>query len=116
MKIIHYSEAPEKFFDQHPARSVTGRVVIGKADGAGRFTMRVFELAPGGHTPRHEHGWEHEIFVHEGAGEVFRDEEWVGIGKGSVVFVPAGEPHQIRNTGPAALVFVCLVPADAPEL
>lgn len=116
MKIIHYSEQDAKIFDQHPARSVKGRVVIGKADGADHFCMRVFEIAPGGHTPQHTHDWEHEIFVHEGNGEVFREGSWVPIAKGNVVFVPGGEVHQMRNTGTSPLVFVCLIPGNAPEI
>lgn len=116
MKILHYSEQEAKTFDQPPAKAVTGRVVIGRADGANHFCMRVFEIAPGGHTPHHTHDWEHEIFIHEGNGEVYKEGAWVGIAPGSVVFIPAGEPHQLRNTSPSPLVFVCLVPGSAPEL
>lgn len=116
MKVMHYSEAQAKVFDAPPARGVTGRVVIGQADGARHFCMRVFELGPGGHTPRHRHAWEHEIFVHQGRGAVFRAGEWVDIGEGSVVFIPADEEHQLKNTGEGGLCFVCLIPAGAPEL
>jgi quercetin dioxygenase-like cupin family protein len=35
---------------------------------------------------------------------------------GNVVFVPANEVHQMKNTGQETLVVVCLVPAHAPEL
>jgi quercetin dioxygenase-like cupin family protein len=35
---------------------------------------------------------------------------------GSVAFIPGNEPHQIRNTGENKLVFVCLIPAGAPEM
>ena len=59
MKIIHYSEAEGRDFGS-PAKDVIGRVVVGKADGADNFCMRIFELAPGGYTPRHAHPWEHE--------------------------------------------------------
>ena len=59
MKVINYAEAPAKTFDNDVAKGVTGRVVIGKADKADNFCMRVFTLAPGGHTPRHSHEWEH---------------------------------------------------------
>ncbi|MCU0587230.1 MAG: cupin domain-containing protein [Syntrophobacteraceae bacterium] len=116
MKIIRYSEAEKRVFDQPPARGVTGRVVIGRGDGATRFCMRVFELAPEGHTPRHRHAWEHEIFVHGGEGAVFQEGEWVPVQAGSVIFVPAEEEHQIRNTGKSVMVFVCVIPGDAPEL
>jgi quercetin dioxygenase-like cupin family protein len=33
-----------------------------------------------------------------------------------VVFMPANEEHQIRNTGKEPFVFVCLIPSKAPEL
>jgi quercetin dioxygenase-like cupin family protein len=103
-------------FDAGPARGVPGRVVIGRADGADNFCMRRFDLAPGGHTPRHTHDWEHEIFFHAGRGEVFRSGGWVPVGPGDAVFVPGQEEHQIRNAGPEALTFLCLIPAGAPEI
>ncbi|MEE4609373.1 MAG: cupin domain-containing protein [Desulfobacteraceae bacterium] len=116
MKIFDYSGIPGIPFDNGPARGVVGRVAIGKADGAASFCMRVFEIAPGGHTPRHRHAWEHEIFVHAGRGEIHSDDRWHPIGPGTAVFVPGDVEHQIRNPGDKALVFVCLIPAGAPEL
>jgi quercetin dioxygenase-like cupin family protein len=115
MKIIHYSEAEARPFGS-PARDVTGRVVVGKADGAANFCMRVIELAPGGYTPHHAHPWEHEQFVHAGQGSVLMNDQWVDFGPGSVLFIPADEEHQFKNTGKGPLVIVCLVPPLAPEL
>lgn len=116
MKVIQYGEAASKRFDSEVAKGVTGRVVIGAADGADKFCMRVFEIADGGFTPRHSHAWEHEIFFHCGEGEVFNGGEWVKVGAGSVAFIPGGEEHQIRNAGRGGLTFVCLIPSGAPEL
>jgi len=115
MKIIHYSEAETKAFAS-PAEGVTGRIVIGKADGAENFCMRIIELAPGGHVPLHSHPWEHEQFVHSGKGEIRKGEEWGECGSGSVLFIPGGMNHEIINTGREPLVIVCLVPSGAPEL
>ncbi len=116
MKIMHYSEADPTHFDNDVARGVTGRVAIGKADGAPNFCMRVFELAENGFSPRHSHEWEHEIFVHAGGGEVFRNGEWMPVKPGHTLFIPGNEEHQIRNTGADKLVFVCLIPSGAPEM
>lgn len=117
MKVMHYDDAETvKDIEGNGAHAVKGRLLIGQADGAPHFAMRLFELAGGGHTPCHSHDWEHEVFVHEGEGEVLRDGQWVGIGAGSVVFVPGGEEHQFRNTGSTPLRFVCLVPRGSPEL
>ncbi len=62
MKVIHYTEEKETRVDNDVAKGVSGRVVIGKADGAPNFCMRVFELDAGGCSPKHSHDWEHEIF------------------------------------------------------
>ena len=116
MKLIHYKTVAPAHFDTGSARGVAGRVVTGKADGANNFYMRVFEIAPGGFTPQHSHPWEHEIFIHAGSGEAYGNGRWNPIGSGNVIFMPANEEHQIRNTGKETLVFVCLVPSVAPEL
>jgi quercetin dioxygenase-like cupin family protein len=116
MKLINYTDVKATHFDNGPARGVAARVVIGKADGAPNFCMRVFEIAPGGHTPKHAHDWEHEMVVHAGAGEVFGNGQWQPMNAGKVLFIPANEEHQMRNTGKELLVVVCLVPSNAPEL
>jgi quercetin dioxygenase-like cupin family protein len=116
MKHIHFREAQAQHFDGGPARGVTGWVAIGRADGADRFCMRVFEIAPGGHTPCHRHPWEHEILIHAGSGEVLRKGVWEPLGAGEVLFIPGGEEHQIRNRSDGPLVFACLIPAGVPEL
>lgn len=116
MKIATAADAPATRFENAPAKGVTGRVLIGKADGADKFCMRLFELDPDGHTPKHQHDWEHEIFIHAGSGAVLRNGQWVPLQPGTAVFIPANEEHQIRNTGDVPLVFICLIPAGPPEL
>ena len=116
MKIMHYTEAKVHVFDQDPARGVTGRVAIGQADGADHFCMRLFELATDGHTPRHSHAWEHEIFVHAGTGAVYLNGSWQPLEAGSVAFIPGNEEHQLKNTGQDKMIFVCVIPSGAPEI
>ena len=116
MELKRYPEVSAVHFDNEVAKGVAGRVLVGKADGAPNFCMRVFEIAPGGHTPRHTHAWEHEMFVHAGQGEIFGNGVWNPVKPGSATFVPGGEEHQIKNTGDSALVVVCLVPSGAPEM
>jgi quercetin dioxygenase-like cupin family protein len=116
MKIKKYTDIKPTHFDNGPAHGVAARVVIGKADGANNFCMRVFEIAPGGHTPKHSHDWEHEMFVHSGTGEVFGNGQWNSVRFGNILFIPSNEEHQIRNSGKESLTIVCLVPSHAPEL
>lgn len=116
MKIIHYSEAPSTKMDGETVKGVTGRVTIGKADGAENFCMRVFELEKGGFTPKHEHEWEHEIIVIDGKAEFLKEGVWTPASKGYTVFIPGMEEHQIRNAGDETLVFACLIPKGVQEL
>lgn len=116
MKITPASAIEPRVFDTAPAKGVTGRVLVGKGDGATNFCMRLFELAPDGHSPRHSHPWEHEIFFHAGQGEVFGDGRWTPVSAGYTAFVPGDSEHQIRNTGDTPLVFVCVIPSGPPEL
>ncbi len=116
MVIKYYPDLEPTRFDSDIAKGVAARVLLGKADGAPNFCMRVFEIGVGGHTPRHTHAWEHEMFVHAGQGELFGSGAWNPVKAGCAALVPGNEEHQIRNTGDTPLVVVCLVPAGAPEL
>jgi quercetin dioxygenase-like cupin family protein len=116
MKILKPSDVQPTNFDSDVAKGVTGRVLIGKDDGADNFCMRIFELARGGHSPQHSHEWEHEIFIHSGDGAVLRNGEWISVESGCAIFIPGNEEHQMKNTGDAPFVFVCLIPPGAPEM
>ncbi len=116
MKILKYTDVNATLFDSGPAKKVAARVVIGKDDGANNFCMRVFDIAPGGNTPKHAHAREHEMFVHSGQGEIYGNGQWNPVKPGNVLFIPGNEEHQIKNSGKESLIIVCLVPSTAPEL
>ncbi len=116
MKIIHYKDAAEKRYPGSQAEGASGRVVIGKADGADKFCMRVFEIGKGAITGKHSHEWEHEVFVHAGRGAILQKGNWVSLSAGSVIFIPGNEEHQLKNTGSEPFIFVCVIPSGPPEL
>lgn len=116
MKILKYADIKPTIFDNELAKGVAGRVVVGKKDGANNFCMRIFEIAPGGNTPKHAHAWEHEMFIHADVGEIFGNSKWNPVHPGNVIFVPPNEEHQVKNTGSKLLILACLVPSIAPEL
>ncbi len=91
---------------------VTMRLLIGREDGAPNFAMRQFTVQPGGHTPLHQHNYEHEVLVQGGFGEVQMGEQSHPLTVGSVLLVPANLTHQFRNTGDEPLQFICMVPVS----
>jgi quercetin dioxygenase-like cupin family protein len=93
-------------------KGVTMRVMVGRGDGAPNFAMRHFSVEPGGHTPRHAHNYEHEVFVVGGSGRAECDGAFQPIRAGDVLFVEPNRTHQFVNTGEAPLEFLCLVPVS----
>lgn len=87
-------------------------VMVGRADAAPNFAMRQFEVVSGGHTPRHSHNYEHEVFIVSGTGTVFLEGEDRDVRAGDVVYVPAEEEHQFRANGDDPLRFLCMVPMN----
>ena len=110
MKVIHYQQVESTPVAMEGAVGCRIRCLIGESDNAPSFTMRQFEIAPGGHTPKHTHGYEHEVFVFEGQGVVLEGNVERPIGPGTAVLVAPNEPHQFRNTGTTPLKFLCLIP------
>ncbi len=110
MKIQNADAVEAKQAEMAEAEGVTMRMLIGPDDNAPTFNMRLFEVVPGGYTPRHTHDWEHEVYVLAGAGVVLEDGQDRPVSAGDFVYVPPGEDHQFRNTGGENLKFLCLVP------
>jgi len=119
------------------AHAVTMRMMVGRADGAPTFAMRHFTVEPDGHTPRHQHNYEHEVVIVEGQGRVECDGEFHDLYHNLVVHprhtpqAPANVParcidhtfrilhahvrnrvHQFVNVGTTPFRFLCLVPLE----
>jgi len=109
-KCVHHSKVKLESMQESGAEGIKVRWLIKKDDGAPNFAMRLFEIEPKGHSPLHNHDWEHEVFVLEGNCQVTCDKEKNNASAGYVVFIPPNARHQFRNTGKAALKFICLVP------
>ena len=114
MKVISSLSIPPSPVTQEGAKAATIRELITDREGAPTFAMRLFEVAPGGATPFHTHGCEHEVFVLEGEGQVKTREGPAAIKAGDAVFVPPNEEHQFANTGEQMMKFLCMIPVEQP--
>ena len=116
MQVKHYEQTPQQPVRMEGSHGCRVRFLVGQAEGAPNFALRQFEVEPGGHTPRHSHPYEHEVFVLAGEGEVLCDNTPHPLRPGVVVFVKSDEIHQFRNTGGEPLKFLCLVPNSSQHL
>jgi quercetin dioxygenase-like cupin family protein len=91
------------------AKGAEMRALITGKEGAPHFAMRVFDLAPGGHTPHHTHAWEHEVYILSGSGTVLGKEGERLLRPGDAVFLAPDETHQFR-AGTQGMHMICCVP------
>jgi len=89
-------------------------VMIGREDTAPHFAMRSLSVEPGGHTPKHQHDYEHEVFVVSGSASVLLEGKQHKINAGDCVYVPANELHQFTVSQDAGepFRFLCIVPVE----
>lgn len=113
MKVTPTTAVESKPVEMDGASGCSVRWLVGTNDGAPNFAMREFEVAPGGYTPRHQHPYEHEVYVLEGQGVVFEGDTAHPLKPGDVVLVKPDEVHQFRNTGAQPMKFLCLIPNSA---
>lgn len=109
MLIRNIDQTPGKPVGMAGAKDVEMAVMVGREDGAPNFALRQFRVAAGGHSPRHSHDYEHEVFIVDGGGTVLLEGQENPIRKGDVVYVPADHEHQFK-AGAEGLRFLCLVP------
>ena len=112
MKITKLDESAIVPVNLEGAKGASRQVPLGKAEGAPNFSIRVFTLEPGGHTPHHIHESEHLNYILEGSGVAMEGDTPRAIAKGDFVLVMPNEKHQYRNIGETPLVFMCMVPSQ----
>jgi quercetin dioxygenase-like cupin family protein len=113
MRIKPTEQVPQAPVTMEGAAGCRVRWLVGEADAAPNFAMREFELDPGGHTPRHFHPYEHEIYVLEGEGAIVDGDVERPLRPGDVVYVAPDDVHQFRNTGSGQFRMLCLIPNSA---
>jgi quercetin dioxygenase-like cupin family protein len=109
--IRNLAAATPKPVQMEGVKGVRMAVMVGREDGAPNFALRQFIVEPQGHSPRHQHDYEHEVFIVSGGGTVLLNANEQPIKAGDVVYVPADHEHQFR-AGDAGMTFLCLVPVS----
>lgn len=113
MQIISLGRVERTIPQMEGARGVSKQVPLSRKDGAPNFSFRVFTLEPGGHTPFHQHPFEHMNYVIQGEGLLVSAEKESAIKEGDFALILPDEKHQFRNTSSTRdMVIICAVPKD----
>jgi quercetin dioxygenase-like cupin family protein len=114
MKITNLDSIPKTKVEMEGAQNAIRQTPISRNDGAPSFSVRVFTLEPGGHTPYHRHPFEHLNYCIDGTGAIVDEEgREHPFRKGDFALVLPEEKHRYRNmSADIPLVFICAVPKE----
>ena len=114
MKVISLDQITRNKVDMEGAKDVCKQIPLGQNDGSPAYSFRVFSLDPSGHTPYHQHPYEHLNYVIEGHGTLIdasgAERE---VKQGDFALVLPDEKHQYRNESKdEPFVMICAVPKE----
>lgn len=114
MKIVSLDKVEKIRPQMEGAKDVLKQLPIGSADDTPSFSLRVFTIEPGGHTPFHTHPFEHLNYLISGSG-VIVDESGgeTPVRAGDFALVLPDEKHQYKNGSETEdMIMICGVPKE----
>ncbi len=110
MPVIKSKDITYKNVQADGVTKTTKASIVGPAQGWPDHSLRVFRIEAGGHTPHHQHDWEHVNYVIAGKGTLTIGEETFNLATGDYAYVPPNTMHQFRNNSGGEFQFICIVP------
>lgn len=111
MKINENNKIKSEEVHMDGAKDVKMQILIGTGDESDNIIMRKFQIAPGGHTPRHAHNYEHVVKFEGNKGIMLdKDGKEYEVGEGQSAYVSPNELHQFKNPFDKPFEFICIIP------
>jgi quercetin dioxygenase-like cupin family protein len=113
MYIARLDEVEKTTSTMEGSKGVRKQIPLSRRDGVPTVSFRVFTVEPGGHTPFHQHEFEHMNYVIGGEGALVGGDGEHELREGDFALVLPGEKHQFRNSSEDRnLVIICAVPKE----
>jgi len=114
MKITNLEKTEKTRMTLEGAKDAYKQIPISMDDGSPAYSFRVFTIEPNGHTPYHQHAFEHVNYIIEGSGAVVMESGAERpVKKGDFILILPDEMHQYRNKSPdKPFVMICAVPKE----
>ncbi|KYC46234.1 MAG: hypothetical protein APG12_00157 [Candidatus Methanofastidiosum methylothiophilum] len=104
-------EIKENKIEADDAKGVSITSLVGEAQGAKNFFMRIMKIEKGGYSPYHKHAWEHENYILKGEGFLKTEDGKIPVKEGDVIYIPPNELHCYINSGNEELKLICIIPS-----
>ena len=113
MYITRLDKVERFILDMEGTKGVSKQIPLSREDGVPTFSFRVFTIEPGGHTPFHQHEFEHMNYVINGEGILVAEDREHELREGDFALILAGEKHQFKNSSENQnLLIICGVPKE----
>ena len=106
-----WENVPSIQFPEGRASKASGRIMIGKDDGAPYFVFRYFLIQPGGHSTLDDfHAHDHGVLILHGKARVVVEDLEYELGPNDVIYISPWERHSLTPIGNEPLGFLCVIP------
>ena len=113
MYITRLEKVEKTIPEMEGAKDIYKQIPLSKKDGVPTFSFRVFTIKPGGHTPFHQHPFEHMNYVINGKGILVAEDREHELREGDFALILPGEKHQFKNSSESQnLRIICAVPKE----
>lgn len=107
---FNWEEAKHRDYDAPGVVGASGKILIGREDGAHNFVFRYFRVLPGGNTVLEEHAHDHGVLILHGRARVRLGDHTFEVGPNDLVYVSPHAIHQFHTLGDEPLGFLCVIP------
>jgi len=113
MYVTRLDKVEKSVPEMEGAKGIYKQIPLSRKAGVPIFSFRVFTIEPEGHTPFHQHAFEHMNYVISGEGILVADDGERELREGDFALVLPGEKHQYKNSSEnQSLVIICAVPRE----
>jgi len=113
MYVTRLNQVEKTIARMEGAKGVYKQIPLSRKDGVPTFSFRVFTIEPRGHTPFHQHEFEHMNYVINGEGILVAEGREHELREGDFALILPGEQHQFKNCSENRnLIIICAVPKE----
>jgi quercetin dioxygenase-like cupin family protein len=97
-------------YDDGATRGASGKVMIGRDEGAPYFIFRYFNIQAGGHsTLRDYHFHDHGVMILHGKARVTIEDQIYELNPHDIIYIKSNEHHHLAAVGDEPMGFLCVI-------